>query len=134
MNFILLKWQNLRKLLSPRMNIYIWYFTWKFCFSIKESIQTFSILWLRIRFWLRFCWWLMAKNLPTMQETQVHSMGQVDPLEKGDGYPLQYFLPGKFCGQRSLEGYSLWRCNESDTAEWLIFSLSLFTFSHIWKD
>ena len=25
----------------------------------------------------------MAKNLPTMQETQVQSLGQEDPLEKG---------------------------------------------------
>ena len=32
----------------------------------------------------------MAKNLPTMQETQVQSPGQEEPLEKGMGYPLQY--------------------------------------------
>ena len=25
----------------------------------------------------------MIKNLPTMQETRVHSLGQEDPLEKG---------------------------------------------------
>ena len=27
------------------------------------------------------------------------------------------FLPGKFHGQRSLAGYSLWGCKESDTTE-----------------
>ena len=27
------------------------------------------------------------------------------------------FLPGKFHGQRSLEGYSPWGCKESDMAE-----------------
>ena len=29
------------------------------------------------------------------------------------------FLPGKFCSQRSLMGYSPWGHKESDTAEWL---------------
>ena len=32
----------------------------------------------------------MVKNLPAMQETQVQSLGQEDPLEKGNGNPLQY--------------------------------------------
>ena len=34
----------------------------------------------------------MVKTLPAMQETQVQSLGQKDPLEKGS--PL--FLPGGF--------------------------------------
>ena len=29
-------------------------------------------------------------NLPAMQETQVQSLGQEDPLGEGNGYPLQY--------------------------------------------
>ena len=33
------------------------------------------------------------------------------------------FLPGECCGQRSLAGYSLWGCKESDTTEWLTLSL-----------
>ena len=33
----------------------------------------------------------MVKNLPTMQETQVRSLGWEDPLEKGMAYPLQYY-------------------------------------------
>ena len=32
----------------------------------------------------------MVKNLPTMQETWVRSLGQKDPLEKRNGYPIQY--------------------------------------------
>ena len=28
--------------------------------------------------------------LPAMQETQVQSLGQEDPLEQGNGYQLQY--------------------------------------------
>ena len=47
-----------------------------------------------------------AKGLPAMQETQVWSLGQEDPLREGNGYPV--FLPGKSHGQRSLAGYSPW--------------------------
>ena len=32
----------------------------------------------------------MIKRLPTMQETQVQSLGQEDPLEKEMANPLQY--------------------------------------------
>ena len=35
----------------------------------------------------------------------------------GNGNPLQYFLPGKFHGQRSLAGYSPRGHKESDTTE-----------------
>ena len=31
-----------------------------------------------------------VKSLPAMQETWARSLGQEDPLEKGNGYPLQY--------------------------------------------
>ena len=34
--------------------------------------------------------------------------------------PTPVFLPGKWHGQRSLVGYSLWGCKESDTTERLI--------------
>ena len=33
--------------------------------------------------------------------------------------PTPVFLPGESHGQRSLAGYSLWGCEESDTTEWL---------------
>ena len=58
----------------------------------------------------------MVKNLPAMQETQVQSLGQKDPLEKG-WQPTPIFLPGKYHGQRSLVGQSLWALKESDTTE-----------------
>ena len=32
----------------------------------------------------------MVKNLPTMWETWVQSLGQEDALEKRKGHPLQY--------------------------------------------
>ena len=45
----------------------------------------------------------MANNLPVMQETWLQLLGQEDPLEKGMA-TMPVFLPGKFHGQRSLEG------------------------------
>ena len=36
---------------------------------------------------------------------------------EGNGNPLQYFLPGKSHGQRSLAGYNPWGCKESDMTE-----------------
>ena len=40
-----------------------------------------------------------------LKETWVCSLGLEDPLEKGTA-TTPVFLPGEFCGQRSLEGYS----------------------------
>ena len=50
----------------------------------------------------------IIKNLSAIQDTQVPSLGQEDPLEKGMGLSTLVFLPGEFCGQRGLEGYSPW--------------------------
>ena len=47
----------------------------------------------------------MVKYLPTMQETQVRSLGWEDTLEK-EMTTTPVFLPGEFLGQTSLEGYS----------------------------
>ena len=33
----------------------------------------------------------LVRDLPAMWETWVRSLGQEDPLEKGMGYPHQYF-------------------------------------------
>ena len=38
-------------------------------------------------------------------------------IGKGNGNPLQVFLPGKSHGQKSLAGYSPWGHKESDTIE-----------------
>ena len=64
----------------------------------------------------------MAKRLPTMQETQVQSLGWADPLEK-EMATTPVFLPGKSHGQRSLAGYSPWGHQESDATERLHFTL-----------
>ena len=58
----------------------------------------------------------MVKNLPSMQETRVQSLGWEDPLEK-EMAPA--FLPGKFHGQGSLADYSPWGLKDSDATEQL---------------
>ena len=58
----------------------------------------------------------MVKSLHAMWETRVQSLGQEDPLDKEMAIP-SVFLTGKFHGQRSLVGYSPWRCKEFDTTE-----------------
>ena len=57
----------------------------------------------------------MVKNLPAVQETQVLSLGQEDPLKKG--VVTLVFLPGESHGQRSLVGHSPWSRKESNTTE-----------------
>ena len=57
-----------------------------------------------------------SKNLPAVQETQVQSLGQEDPLKR-EQLPTPVFSPGEFHGQRSLAGYSPWGRKESDTTE-----------------
>ena len=58
----------------------------------------------------------MVKHLPTMQETQVQSLGREDLLEK-EMTIIPVLLLGKSHGQRSLVGYSPCGCKESDTTE-----------------
>ena len=65
----------------------------------------------------------MVKNLPALQESWVHSLGQEDPSEKGmNGKYTPVFLPEESHGSRSLAGYSLWGRKELDTTEWLTIS------------
>ena len=58
----------------------------------------------------------MVKNLPAMQETQVGSLGQEDPLEK-EMATHSSILAWRILGQKSLVGYSPWGCKESDIIE-----------------
>ena len=58
----------------------------------------------------------MVKNLPTMRETWVQSLGWEDRPEEPQ-QPTPVFLPGEFHGQRSLVGYNSWGHRESDTTE-----------------
>ena len=55
----------------------------------------------------------MVKNLPTVQETWVQSLGHEDSVEKG----LATHLSGESHGWRSLEGYGPWGRKGSDTTE-----------------
>ena len=55
----------------------------------------------------------MVKNLPAMQETQVHPRVGKIPCRR-EWLPAPVFLPGEFQGQRSLAGYSPWGRKESD--------------------
>ena len=58
----------------------------------------------------------IVKNLPTMQETWVQSLGQEDPLEQG--VASQYcIIAWELHGQRTLGGYDPWGRKESDTTE-----------------
>ena len=52
----------------------------------------------------------VVKKLPAMQETQVRSLHQENPLEK-EVTTIPVFLPGKFHGQRSVQDYSPWGIN-----------------------
>ena len=61
-----------------------------------------------------------VKDPPVIQETMeawVRSLGWEDPLEEENGNPLQYFLPEKSHGQRSLVGYSPKGCKELETTK-----------------
>ena len=64
----------------------------------------------------------MAKCLPTMQETQVQSLGQEDRLEK-EMATHSSILVGKSHEQGSLVGYSPWGHKESDMTERVQFLL-----------
>ena len=46
-----------------------------------------------------------VKNLPAMRETWVRSLGWKSPWRRA-WQITPVFLPGEFCGQRSLTGYS----------------------------
>ena len=58
----------------------------------------------------------MIKHLPTMQESQVRSLGWEDPLEK-KWQRTPVLLLRKFHGWRSVVGYSSWGRKESDMTE-----------------
>ena len=61
----------------------------------------------------------MVKNLPTIQEAQVRSLGRKIPWRK-EWLPTSVFLPGECHGQSSLAGYKLrvrynWLTNTFDS-------------------
>ena len=101
---------------------------WSFSFSINPSNEYSGLISFRID-WASLIAQLV-KNPPAMQETRVYSLVSEDPLEK-EMASHSVFLPGESHGQRSLAGYSLWGCKESDTTEQL--SLSFFHQMTCWK-
>ena len=58
----------------------------------------------------------MVRNLLPIQETQIQSLGQEDPLEK-EMATRSSILAWRIHGQRSLAGYSPWGCRESVMTE-----------------
>ena len=58
----------------------------------------------------------MVKNLPAMQETQVRSLGQEDPLEKGMETHCS-ILAWRIPWTKEPGGYSPWGGKESNTTE-----------------
>ena len=68
-----------------------------------------------------------------MQKMSAPGLGRFSGT--GDGTSLQYSLPGKFHGKRSLAGYSPWGRKESDMTEWLSKEtaenlFSLYSYAH----
>ena len=58
----------------------------------------------------------MVKNLPAMQETHIHSLGQEDPLEKGMATHSS-ILDWEIPWTEEPGGLQSWGCKESDTTE-----------------
>ena len=96
----------------------------KFSRLYSGSILRFCSFWLssnsvckyKCLRWLRIC---LQSRRP-----RFHPWVRKIPWKK-EWLPTPVFLPGKFHGQKSLEGYSLWSGKESDTTERLHFHFSL---------
>ena len=69
-----------------------------------------------------FCGIIRVKRLPTMQETQVRSLGREDPLEK-EMAPHSNILAWKIPWTEE-PGYCPWGRKESDTTERIHYSLA----------
>ena len=67
-----------------------------------------------------------VKCLPTMQETEVQSLGW-EILWRRKWQPAPVLLPGKSLGQRSMVDYSPRGCKESDTPERLHYYFFIFS-------
>ena len=74
-----------------------------------------------------------VKNPPAIQDIQVQYLSWEDFPKRGMALPRQspssgilpipVFLPGQSHGQRGLKGYSPWGRKESDTTEWLTYTM-----------
>ena len=110
---------HIRQILFYGFNAYKYYFLHDFKIALKVDISVLSG---------SFRASLVAqlvKNQPAVQETQVRSLGQEDPLEKGmatHSSILDCSIPWT---EEPGELYSQWGLKESDTTEQLTLSLSL---------
>ena len=81
---------------------------WKQSYKQEENKDIMNLI---LNITLCLCWFSLVaqtvKNLPTIQETQVWSLGWADPLEK-KMTTHSIFMPRESHGQRSLAGYSPW--------------------------
>ena len=66
----------------------------------------------------------MVKNLPAMRETRVQSLGQEDPLEKGNGNPFKYSCLEHFMDRGAWQATVHGVTKELDTTEGLTLSHS----------
>ena len=91
-----------------------------------------SIRFILVFFSVRLTWGFpgdeMVKNLPANAADardvgSIHGVGKIPWSRKWQPTPV--FLPIKFNGQRSLEGYSLWGHKESDR-------LNIYTYMWEW--
>ena len=74
---------------------------------------------------------LVVKNLPVVQETQVQSVGQEDPLEEGMATHSS-ILAWRIHGQGSQVGYAVHKVEKSWTWRELTQLKNLSTEQHTW--
>ena len=74
-----------------------------------------------------------VKNLPTVWETQIQSLGQEDPLKKG-GLPTPVYLPGEFMDRGAwwapVHGVAESWTRLSDFTFFFFFQQTLYDLSH----
>ena len=87
-----------------------------------------------------FSWKLEGQGFPGGRDDRVHLRCRIPRFDPWVGkIPwgrkwrlIPVFLPREFHRQRSLVGYSLWSCTQSDTTEWLTLSLPLAACTDLW--
>ena len=83
-----------------------------------EALMYYGLPW-----WLR--WWRICLQCRTPKFDPW--VGKI-PWRR-EWLPTLVFLPGESHGERSLAGYSLWVCKESDMTEWRILSIYIIDFT-----
>ena len=113
-------------LLSPECNL-----SCEFAKALESEMHPDPIIELTYHYvlvWIDFFFTLLS--LGNTLRSLALSLSNILRTGEGNGNPLQYSLPGKSHGRRSLVGCSPWGHEELDT--YWVTSLSLFTFMH-WR-